>query len=309
MPKRTGPRPRKNKQIFIDETDIDAHEDPNHEYEVEAILDKTYKEGKLHYFVKWKGYDETWNTWEPIDILKCPLVIKDFEKALKLKQLNPEKEVVPEKKKVQKRRQSNVSMESLFDASDDKNYVEAASVSVSNPVSHKSVMNTEAGSHLKWKMTSKKNKTSPVETDESNAKKANKDVKKSHEKTNSTNETNESDPPPFTVIRRQRSLPNITAKTDLLPSSSTVTSKTNSTVGSYKFSSSSKKTPTSKKVIIVELAKGSDTQDLYVCFLQDGKREKQIVSFDIFKDWYPKELLEYLQQFMCYKETPRATRT
>ena len=305
MPKRTGPRPRKNKQIFIEETDIDPHEDPDHEYEVEAILDKAYKEGKPQYFVKWKGYDETWNTWEPTHVLKCPLAIKDFEETLRLKKSNPEKEVVLEKEKVQ----SNVSIESFFDASDkDKNCMEAALVSDSNPVSQNSVVDTEAGNPLMWKMTSKKHKTSPVETDESNAKKVKKGVEKPQERTNPANKTDEPDrpslkglpsPPPLRIIRRQRS--------DLLPSS-TITFKTDSTA-TFKFSSSSTKAPVSKKVMIVELAKGSESQELYVCFLQDGKREKQFVSFDIFKDWYPKELLEYLQQFICYKEIPRTTQT
>lgn len=40
------------------------------EYEVEQILDSCMNRGKLEYLVKWDGYTEEENTWEPISHLK-----------------------------------------------------------------------------------------------------------------------------------------------------------------------------------------------------------------------------------------------
>jgi transposase InsO family protein len=42
------------------------------EYEVEKILDKRVRRGKTEYLIKWKGYNENENSWEPISHLrKC----------------------------------------------------------------------------------------------------------------------------------------------------------------------------------------------------------------------------------------------
>jgi hypothetical protein len=49
-------------------------------YEVEKIVDKKISAGKPLYLVKWKGYDSSENTWEPLKHLdKCGTVLKDFE--------------------------------------------------------------------------------------------------------------------------------------------------------------------------------------------------------------------------------------
>ena len=39
------------------------------EYEVDAILTHRVRRGKVIYLVKWKGYDDTENTWEPVESL------------------------------------------------------------------------------------------------------------------------------------------------------------------------------------------------------------------------------------------------
>jgi len=57
------------------------------DYIVEKILDKRIKSNKVQYFLKWKGYPDTDNTWEPVDHLEdCKDLIREFEDKLKKKQ-------------------------------------------------------------------------------------------------------------------------------------------------------------------------------------------------------------------------------
>ena len=50
------------------------------EYEVECIRSKRIKQGKTEYHIKWKGYPESQNSWEPVDNLDCPELIAKYEK-------------------------------------------------------------------------------------------------------------------------------------------------------------------------------------------------------------------------------------
>ena len=50
------------------------------EYEVERILNYKQISRRPYYLVKWKGYDTSENTWEPIVNLKgCYQVIQDYQ--------------------------------------------------------------------------------------------------------------------------------------------------------------------------------------------------------------------------------------
>uniref|UniRef100_A0A2S2NS21 Heterochromatin protein 1 n=1 Tax=Schizaphis graminum TaxID=13262 RepID=A0A2S2NS21_SCHGA len=57
----------------------------NQEYIVEKILKKRTRYGKVEYFLKWKDYSDSENSWEPIENLNCDDLVASYEAIIKNK--------------------------------------------------------------------------------------------------------------------------------------------------------------------------------------------------------------------------------
>ena len=51
-------------------------------YEVEDIVNHRHKKGKVEYLIRWKGYTEKDDTWEPEENLDCPDKITAYNKKV-----------------------------------------------------------------------------------------------------------------------------------------------------------------------------------------------------------------------------------
>jgi len=64
------------------EAEEEEEEEEDQEFEVERVVARRVVEGAPHYLIKWKGYPDSDNTWEPEENLSCPVTLKLYEQRL-----------------------------------------------------------------------------------------------------------------------------------------------------------------------------------------------------------------------------------
>ncbi|KAJ7701288.1 hypothetical protein B0H14DRAFT_3032509 [Mycena olivaceomarginata] len=92
---KTKKSPSRSKDAEVVDSDEDD-ESEKEDYEIEAILEAKKGQFKknpqnLGYYVKWKGYDETHNSWVMEDDANAPELIKAFRAACDKKNKSPRK--------------------------------------------------------------------------------------------------------------------------------------------------------------------------------------------------------------------------
>ncbi|BFF97085.1 chromobox protein homolog 1-like [Drosophila madeirensis] len=82
--------------------------DSREEYIVERIIDRRTVNGKREYYLKWEGYDDEDNTWEPVENLQhCLEMLAECDASLERRMRAMNMHLKPKKEKHEKYRKNN----------------------------------------------------------------------------------------------------------------------------------------------------------------------------------------------------------
>src|SRR5579871_5167955 len=60
--------------FFLDNTE-------GKEYKVECIVKERLNHGEHEFYIRWAGYDDSDNTWEPLEHIKDTIALKEWEES------------------------------------------------------------------------------------------------------------------------------------------------------------------------------------------------------------------------------------
>lgn len=72
-------------------------------FQVEAVVDEKMVKGVKYYLIRWKGYSEDSDTWEPENTLSCPDLVKKFNSNRKNDSSPKSKKIKEVKSKTKKK--------------------------------------------------------------------------------------------------------------------------------------------------------------------------------------------------------------
>ncbi|XP_030371196.1 M-phase phosphoprotein 8 [Scaptodrosophila lebanonensis] len=96
--------------INIDEDD-NATAKSFEEYNVEKVLDKRFVNGRAQYMIKWAGYADSENTWEPMENINCVHLLAECEAELYAKKHLRGKQTIAPEKLNRRKEKTNVCIE------------------------------------------------------------------------------------------------------------------------------------------------------------------------------------------------------
>jgi len=152
MARRSGPKLPGAKQSKVKLSTVERQylekQDAHVSYEIEKIIRhkddppaKDPKTGKMlrarKYFIKWKGWDTKWNTWEPFATINsdAPEVVEDYEEDIRRKKL----EAVRKKMKKQRKLEERDNMKPVQSRLDPQSELKRKHSSTSSMDDHSSV--------------------------------------------------------------------------------------------------------------------------------------------------------------------------
>ncbi|XP_044761418.1 probable chromo domain-containing protein LHP1 [Coccinella septempunctata] len=72
--------PKQDSEDKNEEEEDSGLNDEEEEYEVESVVDEKTIKGIRYYLIRWKGYGEESDTWEPASTLNCPEALQEYRK-------------------------------------------------------------------------------------------------------------------------------------------------------------------------------------------------------------------------------------